>query len=275
MARRQRSARRADDLPRLPPVHVGDLLVGRTRAVRRHRAHPARHGDPCRREQPRDGAVARRQYPVPLPRGVCGRSRAGRVRGHDRRTGVLGVSRHGQPGADRVLRRRRHRRHRLDPRRLHRVAPGGRGRHLRQGLLPAGGRRARLCADGGGPPVAARRPVSRDMTAASGARSAWPSSLVTWAVVALIAAFPWFGGRFYVDLALTIMISAIFALSLELLVGMTGLVSFGHAAFFGIAAYAVALLSPAPGAPALWWLLPAAVGLAALYAAIVGALSLR
>ena len=113
------------------------------------------------------------------------------------------------------------------------------------------------------------------MTAASGARSAWPSSLVTWAVVALIAAFPWFGGRFYVDLALTIMISAIFALSLELLVGMTGLVSFGHAAFFGIAAYAVALLSPAPGAPALWWLLPAAVGLAALYAAIVGALSLR
>ncbi len=38
------------------------------------------------------------------------------------------------------------------------------------------------------------------------------------------------------------MILAIFALSLELLVGTTGLVSFGHAAFFGVGAYAPALL---------------------------------
>jgi len=61
-------------------------------------------------------------------------------------------------------------------------------------------------------------------------------------VALLLAAFPFVGGKFYVDLTATIMILAIFALSLELLVGRAGLVSFGHAAFFGIAAYAVVLL---------------------------------
>ena len=53
------------------------------------------------------------------------------------------------------------------------------------------------------------------------------------------------------------MIYAIFALSLELLVGMTGLVCFGQAAFFGIGAYAAGLLSPQAEAASLLWLLPA------------------
>lgn len=66
----------------------------------------------------------------------------------------------------------------------------------------------------------------------------WPLAV---ALIAL-AAFPHVGGKFYVDLALTTMILAIFALSLELLVGHTGLVSFGHAAFFGIGAYTSTLL---------------------------------
>ncbi|HSQ82735.1 MAG TPA: branched-chain amino acid ABC transporter permease [Casimicrobiaceae bacterium] len=92
---------------------------------------------------------------------------------------------------------------------------------------------------------------------------------------ALLAAFPWFGGRFYVDLALTIMILAIFALSLQLLVGRTGLVSFGHAAFFGIAAYVTALASPQAAAASLAWLMPAAVIAAGLAALAIGALSLR
>ena len=94
-------------------------------------------------------------------------------------------------------------------------------------------------------------------------------------VVLLLAAFPLFGGKFYVDLALKIMILAIFALSLELLVGQTGLVCFGHAAFFGIAAYVAALLTPKSEAASLWLLLPAAIGAAAAYALAVGALSLR
>ena len=54
---------------------------------------------------------------------------------------------------------------------------------------------------------------------------------------------------------------AIFALSLDLLVGHTGLVSLGHAAYFGLAAYALALISPKYAAANLWLALPAAVRL--------------
>ncbi|MBI3156388.1 MAG: branched-chain amino acid ABC transporter permease [Burkholderiales bacterium] len=71
------------------------------------------------------------------------------------------------------------------------------------------------------------------------------------------------------------MIYAIAALSLELLVGRTGLVCFGQAALFGLGAYATVLLAPS-GAPAsLLWLAPAAVAVAAAYALFMGALSLR
>ncbi len=90
-----------------------------------------------------------------------------------------------------------------------------------------------------------------------------------------LAAVPLAGGSFAIDLVTKIMIYAVFALSLELLVGSTGLVCFGQAAFFGIGAYATVLLSPEADAASLWWLLPACVLLAALYALAVGALSLR
>jgi branched-chain amino acid transport system permease protein len=92
---------------------------------------------------------------------------------------------------------------------------------------------------------------------------------------AVLALWPVFAGSFGIDLVTKIMVYAIFALSLELLVGTTGLVCFGQAAFFGIGAYAAVLLSPADAPASLAWLLPACVGLAALYALAVGALSLR
>jgi branched-chain amino acid transport system permease protein len=92
---------------------------------------------------------------------------------------------------------------------------------------------------------------------------------------ALLALFPAFGPAFYVDLAAKIMIYAIFAMSLELLVGQTGLISFGHAAFFGIGAYGVALVTARMDAASLWVVLPVALIAAALYALVVGALSLR
>ncbi len=92
---------------------------------------------------------------------------------------------------------------------------------------------------------------------------------------AAIAAYPLVAGSFGVDLVTKIMIYAIFALSLELLVGGTGLVCFGQAAFFGIGAYAAVLLSPQDQPASLLWLLPAAALAAALYALAVGALSLR
>ena len=99
-----------------------------------------------------------------------------------------------------------------------------------------------------------------------------------WFVVAAftaLALYPLVGGKFGIDLVTKIMVFAIFALSLELLVGGTGLVCFGQAAFFGIGAYAAVLLSPQDGAASVLWLLPAAMLAAAAYALVVGALSLR
>jgi branched-chain amino acid transport system permease protein len=94
-------------------------------------------------------------------------------------------------------------------------------------------------------------------------------------VFGLLALYPLFAGKYGVDLVTKIMIYAVFALSLELLVGATGLVCFGHAALFGIGAYAAVKLSPEYEAAALWWLLPASVAAAAAYALFMGALSLR
>jgi len=76
------------------------------------------------------------------------------------------------------------------------------------------------------------------------------------------------------DLVVKVMILSIFALSLELLVGMTGLVSLGHAAFYGIGAYATVLGSGKEGG-SIAMLLPLAMGCAAGYALVTGALSLR
>jgi branched-chain amino acid transport system permease protein len=94
-------------------------------------------------------------------------------------------------------------------------------------------------------------------------------------VFALLAAFPLVAGSYGIDFVTKTMIFAVLALSLELLVGSSGLVCFGQAAFFGVAAYATVLLSPQDSAPSLLWLLPACMLAAALYALVVGALSLR
>ena len=89
---------------------------------------------------------------------------AGRVRRHDRRADVVGLSRHGQSGADHLLRRRRDRRHRLDQRRADRVAADRLRRHLRQGARAGILRHRRLPADGRDPAVAAARACQSNVT---------------------------------------------------------------------------------------------------------------
>ena len=105
--------------------------------------------------------------------------------------------------------------------------------------------------------------------------TASPKALFVALCLGGLALYPLAAGDYGMDLVTKIMVYAIFALSLELLVGATGLVCFGHAAFFGIGAYAAVLLSPESDAGQLLWLLPACVGAAAVYALFMGALSLR
>lgn len=104
---------------------------------------------------------------------------------------------------------------------------------------------------------------------------AWRSLWQPAAALALLALLPLFLTGYFQDLVVRIMIYAIFALSLELLVGTTGLVSLGHAAFYGIAAYVTVLASPADGPANLLLLLPLTMLAAGAYALLVGALSLR
>ena len=103
-----------------------------------------------------------------------------------------------------------------------------------------------------------------------------PAALLGVAAGALtLALWPAVAGAYGMDLVVKIMIYAIAALSLELLVGRTGLVCFGQAALFGLGAYATVLLAPADSAASLLWLAPAAIAVAAGYALFMGALSLR
>jgi branched-chain amino acid transport system permease protein len=93
--------------------------------------------------------------------------------------------------------------------------------------------------------------------------------------VGLLALVPVLGGNFYTVQFTRILVYAIFAMSLDLLVGYAGLVSMGHAAFFGVAAYTCAMMATKADVYSLWVLLPASLVVAGLAALVIGALSLR
>jgi branched-chain amino acid transport system permease protein len=102
------------------------------------------------------------------------------------------------------------------------------------------------------------------------ARAARTVVLVALALLVVLA--PPFLPPFYVELTTRILELAIFAMSLDILLGYTGLWSLGHAAFFGVAAYGVGILSTryaAPAALAVAVALVAAVGLAAVFGAVI------
>ena len=79
----------------------------------------------------------------------------------------------------------------------------------------------------------------------------------------------------FLTLAFTrILVFAIAAISLDLILGYGALVSFGHAAYVGFGAYAVAILSR-HGVTDIFVHLAAGIGLAAVFAALTGAIALR
>ncbi|HTI56115.1 MAG TPA: branched-chain amino acid ABC transporter permease [Verrucomicrobiae bacterium] len=93
------------------------------------------------------------------------------------------------------------------------------------------------------------------------------------AVVAALALFPLGAGPYPVKLLQEILIWGIFAMSLDLLMGYAGMVSFGHSAFFGVGGYVAALaLARSPGLASALVLPAVAAGLAAL---VIGFFSIR
>jgi branched-chain amino acid transport system permease protein len=88
---------------------------------------------------------------------------------------------------------------------------------------------------------------------------------VPWTLVVFVIALcvPWLGSRYDTFLATQIAISALFAVSLNLLLGTTGLVSFGHVAYFGIGAYVCGILMKTYEVPFSLALPAAALGSAA------------
>ncbi len=102
-----------------------------------------------------------------------------------------------------------------------------------------------------------------------------PGTVVLLLCLFALALLPLFAEKYYIQLFTKMMIMAIFAMSLDLLVGFTGLVSLGHAAFFGIAGYVLAFAAPQYEAANLWLSLPLAMACSGLLALVIGALVLR
>lgn len=98
------------------------------------------------------------------------------------------------------------------------------------------------------------------------------------AILALLVALPWLlgavGEEYFVTFAIRILIFAIAATSLNLILGSGGMVSFGHAAFIGLGAYAVGILMH-HGVSSAWIAWPVAVLAGAAVALAVGAVCLR
>jgi len=105
-----------------------------------------------------------------------------------------------------------------------------------------------------------------------------PRGIATVLILLVMAALPLltqaFDQRYLLSIGTRIVIWSIAAVSLNMILGYGGLVSFGHAMFFGIGGYAVGILS-AHGVSSGWIQWPVALLAATAWAGLIGALSLR
>jgi branched-chain amino acid transport system permease protein len=106
----------------------------------------------------------------------------------------------------------------------------------------------------------------------------YPLPIARGTVIALLVLFivivPLVFGEYYLSIANLVLISIVGALGLNILVGYTGQISIGHAAFMSVGAYTAANLAVRAGLP-FWITLPAGGLMAALVGAVVGIPSLR
>ena len=99
-------------------------------------------------------------------------------------------------------------------------------------------------------------------------------NVVAWIALVVVLALVPLTGNYVTGIAAEILVFAIFAMSLDLLIGYTGLLSFGHAAFFGVSAYTVVILGVHLGWSG-WIGLVVGIVVSALIAAIIGFFSIR
>ncbi|MCL5965936.1 MAG: ABC transporter permease [Deltaproteobacteria bacterium] len=92
--------------------------------------------------------------------------------------------------------------------------------------------------------------------------------------LAVLLLVPLFAGRFYQYLMTQVFVAALMAIAFNLLLGTTGLLSFGQAAFYGVGAYTVALLLTKTGVGTLSALL-ASIAASAVVAAVIGFFCVR
>lgn len=102
----------------------------------------------------------------------------------------------------------------------------------------------------------------------------WREAAVVAAALVVVLVVPAFAGRFQQYLALNVLLLALFALSFNLLFGTTGLLSFGHAAFYAAGAYVTGLLLRSDTVSLLPAVLAGALA-AALLAAAIGVFCVR
>jgi branched-chain amino acid transport system permease protein len=94
------------------------------------------------------------------------------------------------------------------------------------------------------------------------------------ALLAVLAVLPLLAPTYYLHLLTLTFCYGIMAMSLDLLVGYTGLASLGHAAYFGVAGYVVGVLATTAGWP-FWPAAGMGLAAAALTAAVFGLLAIR
>jgi branched-chain amino acid transport system permease protein len=112
-----------------------------------------------------------------------------------------------------------------------------------------------------------------------GDASSWQTKLMKYVpylfVIVLLLVVPPFTGTYFQGMFTKVLIFAIFAMSLDITMGYTGLVSFGHAAFLAMAGYVVGILTVHFNFTSFWLVAPIAVLITTALSAIIGYISLR
>jgi branched-chain amino acid transport system permease protein len=122
-------------------------------------------------------------------------------------------------------------------------------------------------------------PMRESYARAVSSRSKWVVGLhrgVPYAAILLVLALvPTSIGSYQQSILTKVVIFALFAISLDLTMGYAGLVSFGHAAFLGVAGYTALAFVVKLGITSFWIAAPAALVVTAVTALIIGYISLR